>query len=395
MRLESLSLPVNYTTRPDGSISAIQRIFWLSVLVGHLIAAALWWWLKPGGFPWGHPRFWSNRVLPCLAVLWVSGALASLHREDRRRLLIWLPAIPAAWLAAAIAGRLVFPITFSWIWLVPLGVALVMAAFLTGIARHVTPRPTGAMLSVACRQHRDRLCGRSQRASAAARNTPLLADLTDAERRLPRSLSARPSPTIDLGSETRVYTSDGSLNVRLAPLTLTITPLLRFLSRSADGCWTILTRPGDREGPEPRLRGSRRLDDHTWVVSYRLPGSRTGESAPRHDPQRKSVSIDAATRLDRPVFSHLNSFCDVEVRGHRRLALQFSPCGGKRIEVLRFDYPFGRPARFAYVDEARRFRVVEASSGEKGPFHILAEGRLERSSPWRSRSVTKAGPSGV
>src|SRR3954463_11588087 len=51
------------------------------------------------------------------------------------------------------------------------------------------------------------------------------------------------------------------------------------------------------------------------------------------------------------------------------------------MEVLRLDYPFGRPARFAYVDEARRFRVVEASSGEKGPFHILAEGRLERSDP--------------
>src|SRR3954453_19701541 len=135
MRLASLSLPVNYTTQPHGSISAIQRLFWLSVLVGHLIAAALWWWLKPGGFPWGHPRFWSNRVLPCLAVLWVSGALASLHREDRRRLLIWLPAMPAAWLAAAIAGRLVFPVTFAWIWLVPLGVTLAMSTFLTGIAR--------------------------------------------------------------------------------------------------------------------------------------------------------------------------------------------------------------------------------------------------------------------
>ena len=46
---------------------------------------------------------------------------------------------------------------------------------------------------------------------------------------------------------------------------------------------------------------------------------------------------------------------------------------------MRFDYPFGRPARFAYVDEAA-VSVVEASSGEKGPFHILAQGRLERSS---------------
>ena len=39
------------------------------------------------------------------------------------------------------------------------------------------------------------------------------------------------------------------------------------------------------------------------------------------------------------------------------------------------------PARFAYVDERRRFLVAEASSGEKGPFHTLAEGTLEPSQP--------------
>jgi hypothetical protein len=114
-------------------------------------------------------------------------------------------------------------------------------------------------------------------------------------------------------------------------------------------------------------------------VNYDFPGQGPATLRLAHDPRRQSISIDAVTRLDRSVFSHLNSFCDIEVRGHRRLALQFLPCGGKRIEVLRFDYPFGRPARFAYVDEARRFRVVEASSGEKGPFRILAEGRLDRS----------------
>ena len=46
--------------------------------------------------------------------------------------------------------------------------------------------------------------------------------------------------------------------------------------------------------------------------------------------------------------------------------------------VLRFDYPLGRPARFAFVEADRTFRVVEASSGEKGPFRTLAKGRLAR-----------------
>ena len=61
-------------------------------------------------------------------------------------------------------------------------------------------------------------------------------------------------------------------------------------------------------------------------------------------------------------------------------SLEFSPCPGERVEVLgsitRWDGP-----RFAYVDASRAFRVVEASSGEKGPFRILAEGRLEPADP--------------
>ena len=202
MRLPSLSHPVPSADRPRGSIAVVQRLFWLSVLMGHLIAAALWWWLEPGGFPWGHPRFWSNRVLPSLAVLWIAGSLASLHREDRRRLLIWLPAVPAAWLAAAIAGRLVFPITFAWIWLVPLGVALVMAAFLAGIARRVTPKPTGAMLAVGLRSMAIGCVAVFNERPPPPGTQPLLADLSDAEQPAAASLSAT-SPTIDLDSKTR------------------------------------------------------------------------------------------------------------------------------------------------------------------------------------------------
>jgi hypothetical protein len=90
-----------------------------------------------------------------------------------------------------------------------------------------------------------------------------------------------------------------------------------------------------------------------------------------------AILLEALSRLDRPVFSHLNAFCDVEIEGHRRLALEFSPCPGALIEVQPFDYPFGRPARFAFVSADRTFRVVEATSGEKGPFRTLARGRLE------------------
>jgi hypothetical protein len=89
-----------------------------------------------------------------------------------------------------------------------------------------------------------------------------------------------------------------------------------------------------------------------------------------------SISLEANTTLMHMTYSHLNSYCDFEVRGHRRLSLEFSPCPGVPIEVRRFDYPFGRPARIAFVEQDQTFRVVEASSGEKGPFHTLARGRL-------------------
>src|SRR5262249_43110732 len=72
-----------------------------------------------------------------------------------------------------------------------------------------------------------------------------------------------------------------------------------------------------------------------------------------------------------------SAFCDVELGGHRRLALEFSPCPGALIEVRHFGYPAGRPVRFAFVSGERTFRVVEATSGEKGPFRTLALGRLE------------------
>jgi hypothetical protein len=103
-----------------GTIQAPERLFWLAVLVGHAIAALLWWWLEPRGFPWNHPRFWSNQVLPLLALSWICGSLVHLHRENRRALFTWLAAFPTFWLASSIAARVVFPITFAWIWIAPL-----------------------------------------------------------------------------------------------------------------------------------------------------------------------------------------------------------------------------------------------------------------------------------
>jgi hypothetical protein len=99
------------------------------------------------------------------------------------------------------------------------------------------------------------------------------------------------------------------------------------------------------------------------------------------EPNRGSIVLDAVSRLDREVHSHLNASCDIEVHGHRRLSLAFSPCPTAEIEVRHHDYPFGRPARFAFAAADRFSRVVGATSGEKGPLRTLVEGRLEREQP--------------
>ena len=168
-----------------------------------------------------------------------------------------------------------------------------------------------------------------------------------------------------------------SLIVRLAPLTITVQPLLTFLDQSPDGCPIVLVRARDREGPQPRFREGRWIRERSCVLFYEFRGQGPATLRVEAGPEPGQIMLEAATRLERPVASHLNSFCDVEVRGHRRLFLEFSPCPGARIEVRPVDYPFGRPARFAFVEADRTFRVVEASSSEKGPFHTLARGRLE------------------
>ncbi|HEY3256642.1 MAG TPA: hypothetical protein VGJ91_21945, partial [Polyangiaceae bacterium] len=69
------------------------------------------------------------------------------------------------------------------------------------------------------------------------------------------------------------------------------------------------------------------------------------------------------------------------ITGHRRLGLRFSPCPQLVVEVVHAEYPFGAPARFAYLDAHGMFRVVQATDAEKGPFSTLVEGPLSRGQP--------------
>ena len=358
----------------------LWRLFWLVILVGHGFLAAGWWWLEPGGFRVSHPRFWSNRIAPVLGLGLSIASLAGLRVGSAKALRWFLPIWPAAWGGAAIAGRALFPITLSELWLIPLAGSATMGLAVVAPWRAPGSRSWGGALVLA-------LCAAWAGAALVWTQRPSAAGTHPSGEPVGEIAIAGPAKTVPLLASIRldpramVHASDGSLTVRLAPISLSVQPLLTFLNGSKDGCWSILARPGDRVGPEPRLRGSERDGERSCALLYALRGQGSATLRVHAEPEPGAITIEASSRLERVVYSHLNSYCDFEVRGHHRLALEFSPCPGVPVEVRRFDYPIGRPARFAFVQADRTFRVVEAWNGEKGPFRTLARGRLNPEQP--------------
>src|SRR5262249_25631622 len=113
---------------------------------------------------------------------------------------------------------------------------------------------------------------------------------------------------VRVGSSALIQTSDGSIMVPLAGLTLMIEPILTFSSRSADGCPVVLVGANERAGPVPRFREGWRDGKRSSSVIYNLAGQGPSFLAVRAASEGTSVFVDAVTKLDRVVYSHLNSF---------------------------------------------------------------------------------------
>lgn len=303
-----------------------RHVPWIAVLALHVLVAAVWWFLEPHGFPFAHPRFWLNTALPFGVLVF---ALVIAGGGERRGELV--TALPAFHLAAALALRAVFPVTFERLWLAPLTVGLALAALAAIFHRPRTrmalgPAVVGAVVGVL--------------AVWAERGAEPMTHPVEAHHELPSASEPPPYFT------------------QVGPLAFSVTPHLRFISRSPDRSWTVLA-PGE-----------------TLTASAGERYEVTADTAPDG-----ALHLDARTGLPRAVYSHLNTFTEVTIDGAERLFVSFSPAPDVRIEVLPSDYPTGRPLRFAYVDADRRFRVVEASDAEKGPFHELASGVLLPTDP--------------
>lgn len=180
-----------------------------------------------------------------------------------------------------------------------------------------------------------------------------------------------------LNDRIRVFPRVGAATVRCGGLEMDVAPLLTFESRSPDRFWTLIADAGRYGGPRRQLTNWRSTageyqaqyrDDGVSIL--RLSGAPDG-----------SILIVAHSRLEAPVYSHLNSWCSFTIHGHRELSLRFSPCPEERIAVAPFGYPVSPPLRLAYLDARGTFHVAEADQGEKGPFRELAAGSLPSAGP--------------
>lgn len=162
-----------------------------------------------------------------------------------------------------------------------------------------------------------------------------------------------------------VLDRDGTAHAACGRLDLALRTALTFDSVSPDGSWTLFAGPEWRTNRRI-VAGAELAADEATV---RFAPDRDGTTVIRAVSTADGDVITSWTTIDPPVWSHLNSFLEVAIAGHRDLALSIA--GSAPIATVHAGYPFGAPSRQAAFDGAA-VRVFESTNAEKGPFHELA-----------------------
>ena len=342
------------------------NLVWFTLLAVHTGAAAVWWWLMPGGFPSSAPEYWVNEVAPIFCILILLTALFARGKFSHAILPAVVAMIPAFWLAFGISSRLTFDDSFGSRWTT----AFIPAAIVGGlwvnqfrlrltvkwlVPLFVLPALIGGWL----------LPG-TQRAPEPS-TTP----------RGESFAAAAPGPSdqrlIKLTKEAQIRPGDSRVVFKRDKMILNVQPLLSFANRSPDRCWTSLA-PEGTSTPTNRVLESKVHDGGRWIFSYKDEDKSVLEVSATRD---GAVQLDGRSRLPKAIFSHGNTFAELTVQGHQKLTVSFSPLPDRRIEVP----PAGQPARFAYLDGNETFHVVQASAEQRGPFTEIAAGRLKPGDP--------------
>ena len=347
----------------------VRRIVDVSLAL-HFAAGAGWWWFSPQGFAVGSNPFWTNSVLPVAAMGVAGVGLVALHFGRRAAAAGAVLCFVTAWAAAAVAGRIAFPISLAGVWLLFFAVACTGGALFVLLVRGERKRPAAWMASAVCGAAVGLLVVRWQipeQPSTIPWKAAATRGIVDGN-----SHVAQPSERVVDGAE--YFPAPATLKIQRGNVRIECSPLLEFDRVSPDRFWSLLA-------PRSSIPIRRYVSD---VVTDESRTFQYDDGAAVEIPTRSTdgvISITAYSPVDRAMYSHLNTYCYLAIDGHRSLSLSFSTCPETIIDVLPADYPIGRPARFAYVDAAETFQVCEATSGEKGPFHSLATGTLRRGEP--------------
>ncbi|HKO47993.1 MAG TPA: hypothetical protein VJV79_09735 [Polyangiaceae bacterium] len=348
---------------------AVALAFWALVLLVHGLVALAAWALLPAGFPLGHARFLANRALPALVLASVLGiAVLALRRSSS------LPALllvyPSAWFGLALAAGIAFPESGRGVALAAGMVALLLLLGLVGSwSAQARPAPSawlaapfsfalgaGFVLAQRAPEPSTRPIARAAAGESAAEPTSVANDAA-----------------VELAPWLRVKPNSDRVLAQAGTVSVAIEPRLAFRSRSPDRFWTVFA-PARLPSLAAIIRSQR--TEQELRLDYAGGGSLRVEAS-----SARAAAIESRTWLETPIYSHLNAYARLSIQGHHRLGLRFSPCPAIVVEVVHSEYPFGAPARLAYLDEHGMFRVVQASDAEKGPFTTLAEGRLARGEP--------------
>jgi len=305
----------------------------------HLVAAAYAWHLLPHGFPPTHPRFWVNEVLPFTMVASSAACIVGVWRRRERVTAVALSLFPGLHAGIAVGWLVVFPVTGQRVATLAGVAAVVLALCAVGVLGRARSRwiAAGAAIGVAVGIG----VARAQRGPEPATHP--------AER--VRALS--PLATGELPAWVQAGTR--AVRLTIGGVQIDVSPLLTFTSRSPDRGWTVFADQRPRD------------DVHGVFGVTSVADNR--------------VHIEAETVIPDEVYSHLNTFCTIQITGHHRLFVAFSPMVDQRIEVTYSEYPTGKPSRFAFIDKDSDLHVVQSSTGEKGPFTELARGHLPAGAP--------------
>lgn len=305
------------------------RVIAFLALGVHLVGAAYALTMLPRGFPVGALHFWSNTGLPILSCVVALTALLGTTKT-------WcgvdlaMTALAAGWLAAIVTGALVFPdsLPFSRAALPGvIAIALCLVAWRLRSRGSIVAAPLGALAGV----------------------------LVILAQQAPRP-STHPS-----GGTLATEPIHDSMIVRCGAQVVQLSPILTFESRSPDRTWTVIS---------PIKAGAALEEQHSSLVVHRTD-SGEGDIA--------SAELEAISRLDVPVYAHLDSFARIDF--DFRATIAFSTTGATQFPIEVSDYPTGRPTKMAYLDADDTLRVVKSDDGEKGPYHELAHGALHRGEP--------------